>query len=73
MAEPAAKKPRRSLLPDLESMESQRSADKQAIRAVKSGYEEMKQVNLELTSVKRLEKLDDEVKLVADGEGINCT
>ena len=31
MAEPAAKKPRRSLLPDLESMESQRSADKQAI------------------------------------------
>ena len=72
MAEPAAKKPRRSLLPDLESMESQRSADKQAIRAVKSGYE-MKQVNLELTSVKRLEKLDDEVKLVVDGEGINCT
>ena len=34
------------------------------IRAVKSGYEEMKQVNLELTSVKRLEKLDDEVKLL---------
>ena len=32
--------------------------------AVKSGYEDMKRVNLELASVKRLEKLDDEVKLL---------
>ena len=64
MAEPTTKKPRRSLLPDLESMEAKRSVDKQAVTAVKSGYEDMKRVNLELTSVKRLEKLDDEVKLL---------
>ena len=55
------KKPSRSLLPDLGSMKAKRSVDKQAVTAIKSGYEDMKQVNLELTSVKRL---DDRVKLL---------
>ena len=36
MAEPLPKKPRRSLLPDLESMAAQRSSDKQAIGVVKT-------------------------------------
>ena len=61
MAEPAAKKPRRGL-PELDSMEAQRSADKQCLRAVKSAYDDMKRANL--TGVKRLEKLGDEVKLL---------
>ena len=62
MAEPtpACKKPRHSLLPDIETMEVQRSADKQSICAVKSGYEQMKAISLELTSVKRREKMNDE-------------
>jgi len=64
MAEPLPKKPKRSsLLPDLTSMEAQRSSDRQAIRAVQNAYEEIRQVNLECLSGKRLEKLDDDVKL----------
>ena len=62
MAEPLPKKPRRSLLPDLESMAAQRSSDKQAIGVVKSKHEEMKRVNLDVVSGERLERLDDEVK-----------
>ena len=61
MAEPLPKKPRRSLLPDLESMAAQRSSDKQAIGFVKTKHEEMKRVILDVVSVNRLEKLDDEV------------
>ena len=38
MAEPAAEKTRRGLLPDLETLEAQRSAGKQVTRAVKSGF-----------------------------------
>lgn len=64
MAKPTTKKPRCSLLPDLESMEAKRSVNKQAITAIKSRYENIKRVNLELTSVKRLEKLNNEVKLL---------
>ena len=64
MAEPAAKKARRGLLPDLETLEAQRSAGKQVTRAVKSGFEEMKKINLELASVKTMEKLDDELKIL---------
>ena len=64
MAKPAPKKPRRSLLPDIESLEALRSTEKQAIEAVKSGYEDIKQANLELANVKRLEKVDDEVLLL---------
>ena len=58
MADPAAKKARRGLLPDLETLEAQRSARKQVIRAVKSWFEEMKKINLELAGVKTMEKLD---------------
>ena len=58
MAEPAAKA-RRGLLPDLETLEVQRSAGKQVTKTVKSGFEEMKKINLELASVKTMEKLDD--------------
>ena len=50
------------LLPDLETLEAQRSAGKQVTRAVKSGFEEMKKINLAFTSVK--EKLDDELKML---------
>ena len=64
MAEPAAKKARRGLLPDLETLEAQRSAGKQVTRAVKSGFEEMKKINLELASVKTMEKLDDDLKML---------
>ena len=66
MAEPtpACKKPRHSLLPDIETMEVQRSADKQSICAVKSGYEQMKAISLELTSVKRREKMNDDIKVL---------
>ena len=62
MAEPLpkAKKPRRSLLPDLESMAAKRSSDKQAIGIVKTKYEEMKIVNLDVVSGERLAKLDDD-------------
>ena len=63
MAEPLPKKPRRSLLPELESMAAQRSSDKQAIGVVKSKHEEMKRVNLDVVSGERLERLDDEVKM----------
>lgn len=63
MAEPAAKKARRGLLPDLETLEAQRSAGKQVTRAVKSGFEEIKKINLELASVKTMEKLDGELKM----------
>ena len=59
MAEPAAEKTRRGLLPDLETLEAQRSAGKQVTRAVKSGFKKMKKINLELESVKTMEKLDD--------------
>ena len=45
-------------------MEVQRSADKQSICAVKSGYEQMKAVSLELTSVKRREKMNDDIKVL---------
>ena len=64
MAEPAAKKARRGLLPDLETLEAQRSAGKQVTRAVKSGFEEIKKINLELASVKTMERLDDELKML---------
>ena len=64
MAEPLPKKPKRSsLLPDLKSMEAQRSSDRQAIRAVQNAYEEIRQVNLECLSGKTLGKLDVDVKL----------
>ena len=65
MVKPAPKKPRRSLPPDIESLEALRSTEKQAIEAVKSGYEDIKQPpNLELANVKRLEKVNDEVLLL---------
>ena len=73
MAEPLPKKPKRSsLLPDLKSMEAQRSSDRQAIRAVQNAYEEIRQVNLECLNGKRLEKLDDDVKLLAKYRVIPC-
>ena len=52
MAEPLpkVKKPRQSLLLDLESMAAHRSSDKQAIGIVKTKYEEMKSVNLDVVS-----------------------
>ena len=53
------KKPRRCLLPDLESMAAQRSFDKQAIEVVKTKHEEMKPVNLDVVSGERLQKLDE--------------
>ena len=44
-------------------MAAQRSSDKQAIGVVKKKHEEMKRVNLDVMSRKRLEELDDEVKM----------
>ena len=65
MAEPLpkAKKPRRSLLPVLESMAAHRSSDKQAIGILKTKYEEMRSANLDVVSGERLAKLNDEVKM----------
>ena len=44
-------------------MAAHRSSDKQAIGIVKTKYEEMKSVNLDVVSGERLAKLDDEVKM----------
>ena len=41
-----------------------RSACKQVVRAIKSGFEEMKKINLGLASVKTIEKLDDKLKML---------
>ena len=57
MVEPLPKKPRHSLLPDLESMAAQRSSDKQVIGVMKMKHEEMKHVNLDVVSGNGLEKL----------------
>ena len=56
IAEPAAKKAWRGLLPDLETLEAQRSAGKQVTKTVKSWFEEMKKINLELASLKTMAK-----------------
>ena len=59
-------------------MAAQRSSDKQAIGVVKTKHEEMKRVSLDVVSVNRLEKLDDEVHempvdMSQEDYQVNCT
>ena len=64
MAEPQPKRARKStFLLDLDGMEAQRVADKQTVKDVLNCYEQMRKMTLQCVDVRRLEKVNDEVKL----------